>query len=112
MEKSIVKKYRHKLETMQKALQERSARTSQHLYHREEPYSADFAEQAVELENEDVVGYLDEDAKATLLQIQHALQRIDNGEYGVCTRCGHKINEQRLLSIPYTPVCIACAEAA
>jgi len=102
-------KYRQKLEQQQVLLEERLERTAKHLYRREEPYSADFAEQVVEVENNEVVERLDEDAKIELAAIKQALTRIENGSYGACTQCAKPINPERLEAIPHAPLCIACS---
>jgi DnaK suppressor protein len=47
----------------------------------------------------------------TLGRIEAALERIDEGAYGVCVQCEGVIPKARLNAIPYTPVCIKCAEA-
>ena len=46
----------------------------------------------------------------TLDQIDGALERIDDGQYGRCIQCDGPIAKARLNAIPYTPVCIKCAE--
>jgi len=38
-----------------------------------------------------------------------ALTRIDRGVYGRCESCGGAIGRQRLLALPATRYCIACA---
>ena len=43
--------------------------------------------------------------------IETALQRIEDGDYGQCEECGGVIPKTRLNAIPYTPVCIKCAES-
>ena len=43
--------------------------------------------------------------------IETALQRIEEGGYGVCEQCDGVIPKTRLNAIPYTPVCIKCAES-
>lgn len=85
-------------------------RTAKHLYRREEPYNADFAEQAVETQNNEVVEQIDREAQVELVQIGKALERIENGSYGICANCGETINEKRLQAIPYTENCITCAD--
>ena len=40
--------------------------------------------------------------------VNAALERIENGSYGVCEDCGKKIPEVRLEAIPYTSCCVAC----
>jgi DnaK suppressor protein len=45
-----------------------------------------------------------------LLQVDAALERIDNGVYGLCEQCHGAISEARLEALPYTPLCIRCAQ--
>jgi RNA polymerase-binding transcription factor DksA len=40
--------------------------------------------------------------------IDEALQRIDQGTFGACGRCGKPIAEERLEAIPYANRCIDC----
>ena len=77
--------------------------------HRAEPLSADFEEQAVEVENDQVVEALDHEGKIALVHIKQALQRIADNSYGQCLSCGVAISEARLLTIPETEHCISCA---
>jgi DnaK suppressor protein len=41
--------------------------------------------------------------------IETALQRIEDGNYGLCEQCDGVIPKTRLNAIPYTPLCIKCA---
>jgi len=45
----------------------------------------------------------------TLVQIEGALERVENGVYGTCLECSGKIPKMRLKAIPYTPYCVKCA---
>ena len=47
-----------------------------------------------------------------LRRVEAALQRIDEGTYGECVRCGDLIDPRRLEADPATPICHACAETA
>ena len=48
---------------------------------------------------------------AKILQaIEDALQRLDQGTYGLCRDCGERIAKARLKAIPWTRVCITCKE--
>ena len=49
---------------------------------------------------------LDEGVRETLHQIESALQRIDDGTYGVCEIDDKPIPEDRLRAIPWTTRCI------
>jgi DnaK suppressor protein len=49
---------------------------------------------------------LEEGAQQTLAEIEAALQRIEDGSYGVCEICGEPIGAQRLSAIPWARLCI------
>ncbi len=42
--------------------------------------------------------------------IEEALERMQNGEYGICNDCGDKIPRGRLEAIPYAKLCVGCKE--
>jgi DnaK suppressor protein len=44
-----------------------------------------------------------------VIRIGSALERIAEGEYGWCLKCGEAIAEARLVSDPAMPLCIDCA---
>jgi len=43
-----------------------------------------------------------------IVKIKEALERIEDGTYGVCDRCGGDISEKRLMARPVTTCCIEC----
>jgi DnaK suppressor protein len=49
---------------------------------------------------------LEEGAQFTLGEIEAALQRIEDGSYGVCEVCGKPIGAERLSAIPWARLCI------
>jgi DnaK suppressor protein len=42
-------------------------------------------------------------ASETLVEVNAALQRIEDGTYGICTESGEPIEEARLEAVPWTP---------
>jgi DnaK suppressor protein len=46
----------------------------------------------------------------TLESIETALERIEDGLYGLCEECSQPISKTRLNAIPYAPHCIKCAQ--
>jgi DnaK suppressor protein len=44
-------------------------------------------------------------------KIDRALGRMDEGVYGVCSRCGKPIEKARLKALPYVDLCIKDAQA-
>src|SRR5229473_7118508 len=45
-------------------------------------------------------------ASRTLVQVQDALHRIDDGAYGKCIACGRQIEAARLEAIPWAQYCL------
>ncbi len=45
-----------------------------------------------------------------LRQVEGALERLDQGEYGTCDHCGEPIGAQRLKAIPWARYCVDCQE--
>lgn len=45
-----------------------------------------------------------------LQRIESALQRLKNGKFGWCVKCGEEIPRKRLDVDPTAPLCIACAD--
>ncbi len=41
-------------------------------------------------------------------KIKEALERIEEGTYGICEECGEEISEERLIARPVTTLCIKC----
>ena len=72
--------------------------------------SADFAEQATETENDEVLKNLEFEAQHELTQVNNALHRIKLGNYGQCEKCGEDIKLERLQALPYATSCCECAE--
>jgi RNA polymerase-binding transcription factor len=45
-----------------------------------------------------------------LKEIDAALERIKDGSYGTCERCGKEITLRRLRAVPWARFCLICAE--
>jgi len=48
--------------------------------------------------------------KIRMKSIDMALEKIDEGTYGICDECSEEISEKRLLINPMFATCISCAE--
>lgn len=100
---------REQLLKRQAELRNRTERADSDLRHQREPLAADFADQAVQRSNDEVLAAISDSAKGELNQISVALRRLDAGQYTTCAACGADIEPARLKSIPYTDRCARCA---
>lgn len=51
-----------------------------------------------------------ETEEGTLDAVEAAIEKIEDGVYGECEECSGVISKARLQAIPYTPLCIKCAQ--
>jgi DnaK suppressor protein len=92
-------------------LRTRLARVRDDLRREREPLPRDSADAAIALENDEVLQALEHSAERELRLIDTALERIEHGVYGLCTKCSVEIDSGRLRAVPYANHCRACAEA-
>jgi RNA polymerase-binding protein DksA len=69
-------------------------------------HMADFGTDSYEIDN--ILGLMDSERKI-LIEIDEALDRIENGTYGICEINGEPIPKARLEAIPWARYCIKCA---
>jgi len=66
------------------------------------------AETATATMNREIDYGLEENSRQVLSEIDAALQRIEDGTYGICTNCGREILVERLEAYPWASLCIDC----
>jgi RNA polymerase-binding protein DksA len=49
---------------------------------------------------------LEDNSNHVLAEIDAALQRIEDGSFGLCERCGNPIDVERLEALPWATLCI------
>lgn len=72
----------------------------------------DIVDRANAAYNREFMFSLSDVERQTMLQIEDALKRLDEGSYGRCSNCGQAIAQKRLEAIPWTRFCIDCQELA
>jgi DnaK suppressor protein len=106
-----IEKLRHVLTQGREALYERvkASRRESNLEALSTPGDAmDVAKSLVDAEiNASII----ERAEQQLAQIDSALARLDDGQYGICLECGEDIPIERLKAIPSALYCVACKDA-
>ena len=59
-----------------------------------------------EVEQYEVNRGIDQELEATLMRVEHALEKIEKGAYGVCEKCGADIPLLRLQAAPEAEYCL------
>jgi DnaK suppressor protein len=70
----------------------------------------DFDRLQQQMNREVAIRNLDRESKL-LKEVQAALNRVDEGTYGVCLRCEEEIPEKRMKAVPWAAYCVPCQEA-
>lgn len=74
--------------------------------------SGDLIDAALDSVQDEISSQLAEVESRELTRIETALERMRNGEYGLCEACGTNIPLARLNALPYATCCIKCQREA
>jgi len=74
--------------------------------------SGDVVDFALDSVQDEISSQLAEVESRELARIEYALQRMREGEFGVCEGCGTNIPMARLNALPYATLCIKCQREA
>ena len=66
------------------------------------------AEDGSSVEGQERLLTISGDLRDIMVLIEEALERLDEGTFGTCMRCGQPINPERLEAFPYVAYCIEC----
>lgn len=72
----------------------------------------DLVDRANNSYNRELMFSLSDAERETLLKVEDALKRLDEGTYGTCASCGKPIGEPRLEAVPWARYCVKCQELA
>jgi DnaK suppressor protein len=108
--KKELEKYRRLLEEKKNSLSVDLARARDAEEETTEESTQDIADKAVSSYTREFLYSLSDSDRTTLVQIDEALGRIEDGAYGACVNCGVIMAEKRLMAVPWTPYCIDCQE--
>ena len=53
---------------------------------------------------------LEQRTRGLLAEVEHALQKFEEGTYGLCDKCGQPILRERLEALPQASLCLQCKE--
>jgi len=81
-----------------------------HIQNPQDDLNEHWEDQAISYRQNDMRKNLMSEARQSLIYVENALSRIENGTYGECEGCGEQIEEQRLEALPYATLCMEHAE--
>ena len=74
--------------------------------------SGDMVDAALDNVQDEISSQLAEVESRELIRIENALEKMRQGEYGLCEHCGTNIPLARLNALPYATLCIKCQREA
>ena len=112
MDKKKLKTYRDRLSTERNALLGVVGRNEDYGREADTEATQDPADKASNSYTKELLFSQSTNDRIILAQIDEALERIEDEEYGVCTNCGNEISVKRLEALPWVRYCINCQELA
>jgi DnaK suppressor protein len=73
---------------------------------------SDIAEMNLQAAEREITGQYLGHSSTLARRIRSAIERLNNGSYGVCLRCEENIASKRLRALPWAELCIQCQEDA
>ena len=108
MNKKKIAQFHSQLESIRSALLGDVEKLNQSVKESEIGQIADISDDAARAYNLELEGELGEQEWKKLKQVDLAIKKIAEGEYGICTQCESAIPEARLEVVPYTEFCTQC----
>jgi DnaK suppressor protein len=108
MNKKKIAQFHSQLESIRSELLGDVAKSNQSVKESEVGQIADISDDAARAYNRQLEGELGDQEWKKLKQVDRAINKIDEGGYGVCAQCEIAIPEARLEVVPYTEFCTQC----
>ena len=111
MRKSLLDKYKRRLEREEDDLRAIMSRRGQAIRANDDKVPEDSAEQAANAYSKEFVFHQTDSERLKLALVNQALQRIESPEFGSCESCGKSIERKRLAAVPWARYCRTCQES-
>jgi DnaK suppressor protein len=108
MKKERLTHFRSKLEDKYRELVEEVGKNVLYGKGPEDDSIKDLGDQATSAYNREFLFELGNGDRRLLKEVVSALQKISDGGFGDCERCGEPIAEKRLEALPFARYCIEC----
>ncbi|MBL8912093.1 MAG: TraR/DksA C4-type zinc finger protein [Archangium sp.] len=110
MSQKDLKAFKKSLEEMRKQIIETARKTMEEESNFDTDDLPDEIDQASSEYAQSMAFRLRDREKFLLKKVEKALQRVEDGSFGVCERCEEQISLKRLQARPVTTLCIRCKE--
>jgi len=110
VEREQIDYFRKKLEAMSQDLLQEAEKTIHDMTDSTENYPDPTDRASAESDRSFELRIRDRERKL-IAKIREAIERIDDGTYGICEECGEEISVKRLEARPVTTQCIDCKTA-
>ena len=108
MNKKKTDKFRSILESIRTKLLGDVEKSNQNVRASETEQMADISDDAARTYNRQLEGEIGNQEWQRLKQVDLAIKKIEEGEYGICSQCEEPIPEARLQVVPFTEFCTQC----
>jgi RNA polymerase-binding transcription factor len=108
MRKDRLTNFKKRLLDKQRQLVDEVGRTALYGKDQEDDSIKDLGDQANTAYTREFFFELGNGDRRILRDVVSALQKIENGSFGACERCGETISEKRLEALPFARYCIDC----
>jgi DnaK suppressor protein len=108
MRKDRLAQFKKRLIEKQRQLAEEVGRTASYGKDADDDSIKDLGDQANTAYTREFFFELGNGDRRLLRDVVSALQKIDDGSFGVCERCSEPIAEKRLDALPFARYCIDC----
>jgi DnaK suppressor protein len=112
MKKDRLASFRKRLLEKQRQLVDEVGRSALYGKDQEDDSIKDLGDQANTAYTREFFFELGNGDRRLLRDVVSALQRIDDGSFGSCERCGEAISDKRLEALPFARYCIDCQRLA
>jgi len=111
MDKKSLEQFRKKLLEKRRDLTQAYLRDKNYGKESDDGGTQDLADKAATSYTKEFLYSLSNNERGVLQQVEDALARIEEGEFGTCEECGEPIQKKRLDAVPWARFCLACQEA-
>ena len=111
VQKTLLEKYRRRLEKEYHDAQALLSRTAEAIRRAEGASPEDAAEKAVNSYAKEIFSHQSDSESLHVQLVREALERIPSKDFGLCQSCGESIDRKRLDAVPWARYCRSCQEA-